>query len=62
MELQIVRAFEWDRINFSSPERTAVVARMEGLSLEEVEEWRLKTRRRVGSTESWSKAPEGWME
>jgi anaerobic magnesium-protoporphyrin IX monomethyl ester cyclase len=49
-ELQILRAFEWDRVNFATPERKSSVARMEGLSLEEVERWRVNTRRSLGST------------
>jgi len=48
-ELQILRAFEWDRINFSSPEKRASVARMEGLTEEETEEWRRNTRRSLGN-------------
>lgn len=53
MELQVIRAFEWDRINFSNPERKSAVARMEGISLEELEEWRVRTRRNLGTTVGW---------
>ena len=53
VELQILRAFEWDRINFSSPERKLRVAKMEGISLEELEEWRVRTRRNLGMTIGW---------
>ena len=53
MELQVLRAFEWDRINFSTPERKATIARMEGISLEELEEWRVRTRRALGTTVGW---------
>ncbi len=53
-ELQILRAFEWDRINFATPERRAAVARMEGLSLGELEAWRVRTRRSLGTTIGWS--------
>ncbi len=47
-ELEALRAFEWDRINFSSPERCKTVARMEGLSMQELEKWRVDTRRKRG--------------
>ena len=47
-ELQTIRAFEWDRINFSTPEKEAKIARMNGLTLDEVREWRISTRRGVG--------------
>lgn len=53
MELQILRAFEWDRINFKSQARCEVIARIEGISLEEVESWRIRTRRNLGSTVNW---------
>ena len=53
MELQILRAFEWDRINFSNPVRKSVIAAMEGISLEELEEWRVRTRRNLGTTIGW---------
>ncbi|MEW5723203.1 MAG: radical SAM protein [Thermodesulfobacteriota bacterium] len=44
-ELLVLRAFEWDRINFKTPEKIAKIASMNGLTLEEVEKWRLNTRR-----------------
>ncbi|MBF0611563.1 MAG: radical SAM protein [Magnetococcales bacterium] len=44
-ELEILRAYEWDRLNFRTPEQKEVVARINGLSLEELEQWRLRTRR-----------------
>ncbi len=47
-ELETLRAFEWDRINFSSPGRCENIARMEGISMEELEEWRVNTRRKCG--------------
>lgn len=47
-ELQILRAFEWERINFRSPERRKAIARMQGITLEELEEWRKQTRRQLG--------------
>ena len=47
-ELEILRAFEWDRINFSTPERKKTISRMEGISIEELEKWRVETRRKVG--------------
>lgn len=47
-ELEVLRSFEWDRINFSTPERKAAIARMNGITLEELEDWRLNTRRNLG--------------
>lgn len=52
-ELQIVRAFEWDRINFKTKEKINKIARMEGLTVEEVQDWRIKTRRSLGVTTDW---------
>lgn len=57
LELQILRAFEWDRINFASPERKAAIARMEGLTLEELEDWRIRTRKALGTTIGWKDKP-----
>ncbi|MBF0383323.1 MAG: radical SAM protein [Magnetococcales bacterium] len=47
-ELQILRCYEWDRINFKTPEKLAKYARMNGMSVEELEEFRCATRRNVG--------------
>jgi hypothetical protein len=47
-ELEILRAFEWDRINFSTPERRETIAKMNGISAEELEQWRVNTRRKCG--------------
>lgn len=47
-ELEVLRSFEWDRINFSSPERKRAIARMNGITLEELEDWRRNTRRNLG--------------
>jgi hypothetical protein len=52
-ELQIVRAFEWDRINFKTPQKIEQVARMEGLTISEVDDWRRRTRKSLGSTIGW---------
>lgn len=57
-DLMILRAYEWDRLNFATPEKICTVARMEGLSLEEVDSWRRSTRRNLGTTkESWKHTP-----
>jgi len=48
IELQILRAFEWDRINFSSRQRMEVIGRMMGLTPQEVNDWRKQTRRKLG--------------
>ncbi len=47
-ELQILRAFEWDRINFKTQAKIEKIARMHGLTLEEVNAWRIATRRGLG--------------
>ena len=47
-ELQVLRAFEWDRINFKTEERRQKIARMLGISLQELDQWRRDTRRSVG--------------
>jgi radical SAM superfamily enzyme YgiQ (UPF0313 family) len=47
-ELMVLRAFEWDRINFATPERTAKAARMMNMSLAELKEHRRQTRRKLG--------------
>ncbi len=47
-ELHVVRAFEWDRINFSSLKKRENLARMYGLSLEDINRWRAQTRRKCG--------------
>jgi len=48
LELEALRSFEWDRINFSSPERKKAIARMNGITLKELEDWRMNTRRNLG--------------
>jgi len=48
LELAILRAYEWDRINFSTPERAARVARIYGSTTERLAEHRKFTRRRLG--------------
>ena len=47
-ELEVLRSFEWDRINFSSPERKKSIARMNGITMKELEDWRMNTRRNLG--------------
>ncbi|OQW92609.1 MAG: hypothetical protein BWK78_01205 [Thiotrichaceae bacterium IS1] len=47
-ELAVVRAFEWDRINFSSPERQQRVARLYQTTVEQLTEHRKQTRRKLG--------------
>ena len=51
-ELQIVRAFEWDRINFSTSEKIDKIALIENLTVEEVQEWRKSTRRSLGQPQN----------
>lgn len=47
-ELEVLRSFEWDRINFSSLERKKAIARMNGITMQELEDWRINTRRNLG--------------
>jgi anaerobic magnesium-protoporphyrin IX monomethyl ester cyclase len=47
-ELEILRAFEWDRINFSTANRREAIARIQNITLEELEQWRINTRRSFG--------------
>lgn len=47
-ELQAIRAFEWDRINFKTQEQRRIVARMHGITLDQLETWRKETRRNLG--------------
>jgi len=47
-ELMILRSFEWDRINFKTPEKTAKIAKMMNFTLEELNEHRKQTRLKCG--------------
>lgn len=44
-DTRILRAYEWDRINFATPEKRKRTADMMGVTLEELEEIRRRTRR-----------------
>ena len=46
--LHMLRALEWDRINFKTPEKKKRFARMAGITLKELEMWRKKTLENVG--------------
>ncbi len=48
MELQTLRAYEWDRINFKTEDDKKKTSRMLGITLDELEEWRKETRRETG--------------
>jgi len=47
-ELQALRAFEWDRINFKTEKKKKKIAEMIGVSLEELDQWRQETRQKLG--------------
>ena len=47
-ELAVVRAYEWDRINFSTPEKRARACRVMDITEEELKEYRKQTRRHCG--------------
>ena len=53
LDLQILRAYEWDRINFTDPARGKRVGRIYGLTEEETARWRIETRRSLGATVGW---------
>lgn len=44
-ELTVLRAFEWDRINFTNPEKRERIARMMGITLDELQDIRRRTRK-----------------
>lgn len=48
MELEVLRAYEWDRINFSTPGKRARICRMMNITEEELQEHRKQTRRHFG--------------
>lgn len=48
-DLTILRAYEWDRINFATPEKCASIAAMMQISEEALEQTRRKTRDRIAS-------------
>ncbi len=48
-ELMILRAYEWDRINFSTPEKTAKIAQVYNMTPEQLQEHRKATRLSIGS-------------
>jgi anaerobic magnesium-protoporphyrin IX monomethyl ester cyclase len=45
-DLKILRAYEWDRVNFSQPEKKAKIAQMMGISQERLDEIRKSTLKR----------------
>jgi radical SAM superfamily enzyme YgiQ (UPF0313 family) len=47
-ELQVLRAFEWDRINFPPNKDNSKIAGMLGITLQELDNWRRETRRNGG--------------
>jgi len=47
-ELMVLRAYEWDRINFSSPEKIQKIALMMNISVEELNKIRKQTRLNLG--------------
>jgi radical SAM superfamily enzyme YgiQ (UPF0313 family) len=47
-ELHILRAYEWDRINFKTEDDKVKIAKMLGITIEELDIWRKETRKQVG--------------
>lgn len=58
-DLQVLRAYEWDRINFRTPEKIEKIASLEGVEPQGVYNWRKLTRRNLGSTLGWKHRPQG---
>jgi radical SAM superfamily enzyme YgiQ (UPF0313 family) len=48
LDLKMIRVMEWDRINFKTPEKKARYAKVNGLTLEQVEDFRRNTRKNLG--------------
>jgi anaerobic magnesium-protoporphyrin IX monomethyl ester cyclase len=48
IELQMLRAFEWDRINFKTKEKQEKIALMNSITMKQLHEWRVSTRRSIG--------------
>jgi len=48
VELSVLRTFEWDRINFSTPEKVKRVAKLYNTTIERLKEHRRSTRRKFG--------------
>ena len=49
MELEILRSFEWDRINFSTAEKRKRICEFRGVSEDELSEFRKESRRILGT-------------
>lgn len=47
-ELQVMRAFEWDRINFKTQAKKEKICSLLGINMEELNQWRKDTRRALG--------------
>jgi len=47
-ELEVLRSFEWDRINFALDNRKEAISRICGITMQELEDWRVNTRRNLG--------------
>ena len=47
-ELQFLRAYEWDRINFKTEDKRKKIAKIVSLNLDELDKWRKDTRRKLG--------------
>ena len=47
-ELQILRAYEWDRINFKTDDDKKKISKMLGITLDELDMWRRETRSQTG--------------
>lgn len=47
-ELMVLRAYEWDRINFSTPQKTSLIANMMSMNLDELTQHRKNTRLKCG--------------
>lgn len=48
LELMVLRAYEWDRINFKTSEKTAKMAQLMNMTMEQLQEHRKQTRIKCG--------------
>jgi len=49
-ELQMIRALEWDRINFKTEKKRQKIALMNSLTMEELKQWRFATKKNIGES------------
>jgi len=58
-ELQMVRALEWDRINFKTKEKQEKIAIMNSITMDQLQKWRVSTRRTIGVNVDYEEKTQG---